>query len=405
MNWERRKFGEFFRIKHGYAFKSEYYANEGKYVLLTPGNFQEEGGFRDRNNKEKFYVGTIPNDYVLKRGDLLVAMTEQAPGLLGSAVLIPEGNRYLHNQRLGLIVELDEHLLSKEFLYHLFNSPEVRLQIHVGAGGTKVRHTSPEKILAVRFLCPPLNIQKKIAEVISTWDNTIEQTKKLISARVKRKRGLMQQLLTGKKRFQEFQGQEWAKVSAGEIFKSISVKGNENEELLSATQDKGIIPRRMLEARVTMPMGDTNSFKLVEVGDFVISLRSFQGGLEYSYYRGIVSPAYTVLKPKKIINAEFYKQYFKSYEFIGRLATAVIGIRDGKQVSYEDYCLVKIPFPSIEEQERIAQVLNACDKEIDLLKQQLDALKQQKRGLMKKLLTGQIRVKVDDVEAATVEAS
>lgn len=251
---------------------------------------------------------------------------------------------------------------------------------------------------------PPLSVQREIAKVLLCWDSSIDQLEHLLKAKLRLKHGLMQQLLTGKKRFPEFQEQEWLKVSAGDLFKNVSIKGNKNEELLSATQDKGIIPRSMLEARVTMPTGDTNSFKLVEAGDFVISLRSFQGGLEYSYYRGIVSPAYTVLKPKKQISAEFYKQYYKSYEFIGRLATAVIGIRDGKQVSYEDYCLVKIPFPSIEEQERIAQVLNACDKEIELLKQQLNALKRQKRGLMQKLLKGQIPVKVDDIEATTVEA-
>jgi type I restriction enzyme, S subunit len=185
------------------------------------------------------------------------------------------------------------------------------------------------------------------------------------------------------------------KLGAGEIFKSITIKGFEDEELLSATQDRGIIPRSILEGRVTMPDGSTSGYKLVELGDFVISLRSFQGGLEYSYYRGIVSPAYIVLKPKAKINDEFYKQYYKSYEFIGRLATAVIGIRDGKQVSYDDFCLVKIPFPSYKEQTAIAQVLQAADKEIQLLKTKTEKLKEQKKGLMQVLLTGKKRLNQD----------
>ena len=191
-----------------------------------------------------------------------------------------------------------------------------------------------------------------------------------------------------------FEKEIWTKLSAGDVFRNITVKGFENEELLSATQDKGIIPRSKLPARVTMPSGKTTSFKLVEIGDFVISLRSFQGGLEYSYYRGIVSPAYTVLKPIKKINDEFYKFYFKSYDFIGHLATAVIGIRDGKQISYEDFCFVKIPNPSFEEQTAIAQVLQTADKEIQILKTKLEQLKGQKKGMMQVLLTGKKRLKI-----------
>jgi type I restriction enzyme S subunit len=197
----------------------------------------------------------------------------------------------------------------------------------------------------------------------------------------------MQVLLTGKKRLKGFSG-EWTKYGAGEIFKSATRKGFSHEELLSATQDKGMIPRTMLEGRVTMPTSGTESFKLVEVGDFVISLRSFQGGLEFSDFRGLVSPAYTVLKPKRKIQEEFYKQYFKSYDFIGHLAIAVIGIRDGKQISYDDFCTVDIPCPSIEEQTAIGNILKLKDKEINLLNLKIKNLQQQKKGLMQQLLPG-----------------
>jgi type I restriction enzyme S subunit len=148
----------------------------------------------------------------------------------------------------------------------------------------------------------------------------------------------------------------------------------------------------MLEGRVTMPNGTTSGYKLVEPGDFVISLRSFQGGIEYSYYRGIVSPAYTVIKPRLKINEEFYKQYYKSYDFIGHLSIAVIGIRDGKQISYDDFCTVDIPYPSFEEQTAIAQVLQSVDKDIQLLKTKTEKLREQKKGMMQILLTGKKRL-------------
>ena len=238
---------------------------------------------------------------------------------------------------------------------------------------------------------PPIEEQYKITEVLDTWDKAIEKQTQLIEKLELRKKGLMQQLLTGKKRLPGFSG-EWKKVKAGLLFGSSSIRSNKLEPLLSVTQDKGVVPRDMLETRVTMPNGDLSSFKLVDVGDFVISLRSFEGGLEYSKYRGIVSPAYTVLKKKTDLSDVFYKVYFKSNDFIQRLAVAVIGIRDGKQISYSDFCYIKIPYPSLQEQNAIANVFVSCDDEILLAKQKLNHFQQQKKGLMQVLLTGKKRV-------------
>ena len=259
---------------------------------------------------------------------------------------------------------------------------------------TGVPQLTAPQIQNTKLLLPPYKEQLRIMDVLHNWDTAIEKQTALIEQLTLRKRGLMQQLLTGKKRLKGFEGEgEWKRIKAGEIFKSISVKGNGSEVLLSATQEHGVIPRDQLEGRVTMPTGDTNSFKLVEVGDFVISLRSFQGGLEYSEHRGIVSPAYTVLKPIVEIDKSFYRYYFKSAEFIGHLAIAVIGIRDGKQISYEDFCFVKIPYPNIEEQKAISTVLLQADKEIEIQKQKLAVLLEQKKGLMQVLLTGKKRIK------------
>lgn len=113
-------------IKHGFAFKSEHFTNQGQFVLLTPGHFNESGGFRDRQEKTKYYSGIIPEGYLLTQGDLLLAMTEQAAGLLGSAAHIPENNKYLHNQRLGLVKVLNPSKIYLRFLFWLYNSPEVR---------------------------------------------------------------------------------------------------------------------------------------------------------------------------------------------------------------------------------------------------------------------------------------
>lgn len=114
----RMKLGEILSVKHGWAFKGEYFAEDGEQSILTPGNFFEKGGFKPNNGKERYYTGTYPKEYLCHKGDLIVAMTQQAEGLLGSTALVPENNKYLHNQRIGLIT-CDEKRLNKLFAYYL----------------------------------------------------------------------------------------------------------------------------------------------------------------------------------------------------------------------------------------------------------------------------------------------
>jgi type I restriction enzyme S subunit len=249
---------------------------------------------------------------------------------------------------------------------------------------------------------PPLPEQKKISEILSTWDRAIEQTRKLIRVKKGLKKALMQQLLDGRTQMEKCANKEvtnkkfpdsWQILRAREIFKPISIKNHSNEPVLSVTQDAGVVYRNSLDRKIEASEENTGSYKLVEPGDFVISLRSFQGGLEYCSYRGIVSPAYHVIRPTKEIDDTFYKYYFKSYDFIGHLAISIIGIRDGKQVNFSDFSFMELPYPPVEQQTAIGKTLKVLDEEIKLFGNKLMTLEKQKRGLMQKLLTGEVRVK------------
>ncbi len=164
--WVEKPLSELCNIKHGYAFEGEFFADKGDYVLLTPGNFYEKGGYRDRGDKQKYYTGEIPRDYVLSKGDLLVAMTEQAAGLLGSPIIVPNSNKFLHNQRLGLVTMKPGVAWTNEFFFHVFNTQKVRKDIHASASGVKVRHTSPTKI----------------GEVVVAFPTSISEQAKIVSA-------------------------------------------------------------------------------------------------------------------------------------------------------------------------------------------------------------------------------
>ena len=178
MTRRRVKFRDLFKVKHGFAFKGEFFDNSSELVLLTPGNFNESGGFRDQGEKQKRYSGPVPEGYVLAADDILIAMTEQMSGLLGSSIWIPEDGKFLHNQRLGKIVELNEKRLDRRYLYHLFNTAIVRNQIAASASGTKVRHTAPERIGRVEVELPPVHSQRKVAEILSSYEFLIENNRR-----------------------------------------------------------------------------------------------------------------------------------------------------------------------------------------------------------------------------------
>ena len=170
--WKRYKLGELLRVKHGWAFKGEFFSETGIQSILTPGNFYESGGFKANTSKDRFYIGEYPKEYLCSKGDLIVAMTEQAAGLLGSTAIVPEDNRYLHNQRIGLI-SCNEYL-NKDFAYYLFMTQTIRQQISRSASGTKVKHTSPEKIYEVQVYIPKIQTQRNIAKILTTLDQKIQ---------------------------------------------------------------------------------------------------------------------------------------------------------------------------------------------------------------------------------------
>jgi type I restriction enzyme S subunit len=181
MNWREIQLGEGIQVKHGFAFKGEHFAASGKYLVLTPGNFLEKGGFRVRDGKERFYHADFPEEYLLTKNDLIVAMTEQGEGLLGSAARIPAEGKFLHNQRLGLVQITDPDLLDKRFLYWVFNSAGVRAQIRATATGAKVKHTAPERIKKVRLRLPELRDQCAIACTLDAYDDLIVTNQRRIA--------------------------------------------------------------------------------------------------------------------------------------------------------------------------------------------------------------------------------
>ncbi|ABG60181.1 restriction endonuclease subunit S [Cytophaga hutchinsonii] len=190
----------------------------------------------------------------------------------------------------------------------------------------------------------------------------------------------------------------WECIRMKHLFRDYSEKNKQNEELLSVTQNQGVVPRSWVESRMVMPSGALESFKFIQKGDFAISLRSFEGGLEYCHHDGIISPAYTVLKTKRKIANQYYKYLFKSSAFISELQTSIVGIREGKNISYPELSYSLLPIPKIDEQSCIATFLDdktaKIDQAISIKQKQIELLKERRQILIHKAVTRGLNPKV-----------
>ena len=148
-------------------------------------------------------------------------------------------------------------------------------------------------------------------------------------------------------------------------FSERSEKNHPDEPILCATQSQGVIPQSMYANRVVVVNKGFEGLKLVKKGDFVISLRSFEGGIEYAYYQGIISAAYTILQPNKDSFSNYWKVLFKSHPFIQLLQTCVTGIREGQNINYSMLCRSFLPLPPLAEQEKIVSYLEDKTSKID----------------------------------------
>ena len=174
--WNKCKLGKFIKIKHGYAFKGKYITTEeNDDILVTPGNFNIGGGFK--NAKMKYFNGEYPAEYILKHNDIIVTMTDlsKETDTLGYSAKVPktDSKRYLHNQRIGLL-QFKNNDIDKEFLYWLMRTRDYQGYIVGSASGTSIMHTAPSRIEDYTCTLPSLKEQKAIAEVLSSLDDKID---------------------------------------------------------------------------------------------------------------------------------------------------------------------------------------------------------------------------------------
>lgn len=278
-----------------------------------------------------------------------------------------------------------------EYLYRLIQS-EKFIQVANVSSGSKMPRADWEYVSHFPFPLPPLPEQQRIAEVLSTWDQAIQCTEQLIRKKEQRKKWLMQKLLTGKIRLKGFSG-EWKVKQLGDIFTERNESKYFDLPLLSIGQN-GVYPQDESLKKDTSNE-DKSKYKRICPGDIGYNtMRMWQGRSALSYLEGIISPAYTVVTPKKNVDSLFFSYLFKTPKVIHSFWRNSQGLVDDTlNCKFKDFNIVKVFVPDTqEEQTAIAEVLQAADKEIEFLKAKAEKLKEQKKGLMQQLLTGRVRL-------------
>lgn len=283
-------------------------------------------------------------------------------------------------------------LFSPCFLGYYINSMAYRFQLYALIQGIKVCAISKKAMSGTFLIVPPLAEQKKIAEVLGLWDKAIEKQSQLIEQLTLRKRGLMQQLLTAKRRLPGF-SESWKVHKLHKLFKERNETNRTDLPLLSITGDKGVILQTESEKRDTSN-DDKSKYKRIAKGDIGYNtMRMWQGRSALSGLEGIVSPAYTIVVPNTDVDGYYMSVLFKQPRLVYDFWIHSQGlVGDTLNCKYRDFGQVRISCPSYIEQKAIANVLTAADREIELAQQKLELLRQQKRGLMQQLLTGKKRV-------------
>ncbi len=323
---------------------------------------------------------------IVRKGDIL--MSTVRPNL--------QGFTYIKNDVKDLIASTGFAVITPKFnnggfIYQYLFGSSISKQFYELLVGSNYPAINSSDVRNLKIIFPTLPEQHRIAVILSTWDEAITKTQQLIAQLQQRCKGLMQQLLTGKKRLKGFEG-EWKEVRLGDVFSERNETGYINLELFSIGS-MGVYPQSQSEKK---DISNTNKSKYKRIcpGDIGYNtMRMWQGRSALSSMEGIVSPAYTVVTPKKHQHSEFYAYLFKLPSVVNMFFQNSQGLVDDTlNCKFKDLAIVKVEVPEYKEQIAIAKVIQKASYEVTLQEQKLAAILQQKKGLMQKLLTGETRV-------------
>ncbi|EGP4885496.1 restriction endonuclease subunit S [Enterococcus faecium] len=325
----------------------------------------------------------------LKNGDIIVTKD----GTIGKVAMVKGLDKPATlNSHLFVVRDLSAKV-NNRFLLHILDSPLFKRFVDATKTGSTLTGLPQKTFVNFTYYLPTMAEQNNISSFLDTLDNTIALHQRGLDLLKQTKQSYLQKMFPKKGedkpeiRFAGFTD-AWEQRKAKELFIPKAEKNQPELPVLSVTQDHGVVYREQVGIDIKYDKATLKNYKVIHQGDFVISLRSFQGGFELSDKLGITSPAYTIFVPKNMDSQDnlFWKTKFKTFTFIESLKTVTFGIRDGKSISFSEFGDLKLFFPkNIEEQQKIGNFFKQLDDTIALHQRELDSLKEMKKSLLQQM--------------------
>lgn len=400
--WEQYRLGEITSFKNGLNFTR---AEVGEVIKIV--------GVSDFKNKAKLdstdqlatiqVSAAVRDNELLKSGDLLFVRSNGNKALIGRCLYFPVVQERLAFSGFTIRGRVKTAVLDPLFASYLMRSQLVLDQIFLGGSGTNISNLSQEILANIVVQVPCLIEQQRIAQVLSTWDQAIEATERLLSNTERQKLGLMQKLLTGEVRLLAYTD-VWKQYALGELFSERVDAGRDDLPLLSITREQGVIMRDEVGRKDTSNEDKSKYLRICRGDIGYNTMRMWQGVSALSNYEGIVSPAYTVIAPGKLIDGKFASFLFKSQPVVFLFYRHSQGlVSDTWNLKFPHFSKIKVHIPGVQEQREIAAILEQTDKQIATINAELVSLRKEKAALMAHLLTGKRRVKLSTVAMEELE--
>lgn len=406
--WRNSTLGQIASFKNGLNFNKT--DNGERIKIVGVGDFKGLTELKSTDSLEYVQVDNkVTEDELLKSGDLLFVRSNGNKELIGRCLYFPEVNERMSYSGFTIRARVNTDKMLPEYASNLVRSSIVIRQIFQYGGGTNISNLSQQILNDLAFLIPPLSEQKKIAQILSTWDKAIATTEKLLENSQKQKQALMQQLLTGKKRFSGF-NDKWLTKSLSEIgeIRSAGVDKNilEDEKpvrLLNFTDvfNKSFIYSAELNHWVTAPDAKVLSCD-VKKGD-VFFTPSSETRNEVAIPAVAAEDISDCCYSYHVVRFRLHENWdlnFKAYIFTTpefRKQAYMLADGSGQRyvISQDSFRSIKITYPTYQEQVLIGKTLKAAEDEVNNLKQKIIYLKEEKKALMQQLLTGKRRVRIN----------
>lgn len=386
-DWEVMKLGDISYFRQGFQIKS---ADQIKSPEKGYKRYLYINDFL--SNENKIYVKNKATYYLINSDDICIANTGSAGESFRGAKGILSNNMFkIFNQEESII---------KDYLWHFLKGDYYWGQVHklFNTGGQP--HVGHKNMSLIEIKLPPVQEQKLIVNVLSTWDKMLGKIENLIKEKETQKKGLVQQLLTGENRLTGFK-EEWKEVNLREIADRITEKNNsKSKNVLTISAIDGLVNQEKYFSK-QIASRNLDNYTYLEKGDFAYN-KSYSKGFPLGtikmlemYEAGVVSSLYICFRANESVHKSYLKQYFDANMFNHEIyKVAQEGARNHGllNIGLKDFFDIKLNIPPLNEQKAITDILSTADKEIELLRELLENKKEEKKGLMQLLLTGIIRI-------------